>query len=458
MLVTEQEIKNLKDYREFIDAIRHNIIVDLKQLSEITNSSWSTAKKYVSELIDLDIVRELSDNEIRSTGKRYYINPSFGYFISIALGSTQVKLTITNFDFEPENLFKNLDFKEYLDRISDLFECESTEQYLCCNTKKDFVFIQSLCSKVISEGINFFKNSNTPKRLLGIGISLPGLIDWDRKEIIFCPNLTEIEGCNIESLIRKNIWDDIKENNLILNFSHDTVAALVHEKERLYINNIYTKAANIACLYMGSGLGASYIIQNCLVTGANHSAGEIGHLDLYYSDELVKTENKKEDDDKKFYAFKNVKTGIIQEEENKALLDNKCKCGKAYCLEHLIRLKVFNSNTTEDFLNKTTNGELNTFAENHPYRYKVLKYFISQILNITINMLNVDLIVLTGRIFNGIPELYDEIEGLKISSSLKSSSKHCQIIKGSPRLDTTAIGAAILTYYSLVGDPFNIKW
>ena len=47
-----------------------------------------------------------------------------------------------------------------------------------------------------------------------------------------------------------------------------------------------------------------------------------------------------------------------------------------YCLDHLIRLKVFNILQRKIF-NKTTNTKLSKFIKEHPYGYKALKYFLS---------------------------------------------------------------------------------
>ena len=63
-------------------------------------------------------------------------------------------------------------------------------------------------------------------------------------------------------------------------------------------------------------------------------------------------------------------------------------------------------------------------------------------------MLNVDLVILSGRILNGIPELRSDLEATMNDKSLKASSKYCNIINGSSRLDIVAIGVAILSYYN----------
>ena len=78
-------------------------------------------------------------------------------------------------------------------------------------------------------------------------------------------------------------------------------------------------------------------------------------------------------------------------------------------------------------------------------------------------MLNVDLIVLSGRILNGIPELRSDLEKMMNMFSLKASSKYCNIVNGSERLDIVAIGAAILSYYSFLGgneenQDLKIEW
>lgn len=451
MYISKEDIDLLIKHHEFIDSIRHNDIVDLKHLSEISNISWSTTKKYLSELVDLGVVTERCEG----TTPRYCINKDFGFFLGIAIGATEIKLSFVGFDYEPIDLSVSSDFDCLRKEITEIFDVDPSGRYFCCHTQKDYLFIYNLCSQIVEIALGYF-DIKKDKKLLSVGISIPGIIDRKSQVISFCPNFLEIENCKLSTLIRSDLLDELSKRNIRPEFCHDTVAALLYEKEHLYLSDNleheYSKSPNMVSIFMGSGLSASFILQNRLVYGASYCAGEIGHFDLFYNEECVKPTTDKEIQDKNEYLFNGIS------ENNVNVESQPCACGKKFCLEHLIRTKVFNSISTEDYIQKTKTDFLSRFAKDHPYRYKVLKHFISQILNICINMLNVNVIVLSGRILNSIPELKKEIEGLKVNSALKISSNHCNIIKGSGRADATAIGASILAYLAHIGTSDNIQW
>jgi len=459
MFVSESERNLLVQHKDTIDILRHRDIPDVKQLSNMAQISWITAKKHVNVLEEAVIIKQ--------SNMGINLNNDFGFFASIAIGGTQVKATLIDFSFRPVNIFKHSLFKAYFDSLVSLFPDTkidtAKEQILCCKTTRSFAFVQNICSSFIDRTISFFEKTDTA-RLLGIGISLPGLIDWEHNIINFCPNFPELDGCALSTLIKNSVHEEILSHNVLVQFSHDTTAALLYEKERLYLPEInyrsYKDAPNVACLYMGSGLGASFILQNRLLNGANYCVGEIGHwsipLDEKRFEKIIKdyqaSGNKTAIEDIEHYKFQEVL------EPNKNLSDRKCNCGQDYCLENAIRIKVFNSNDNNDFLSKTNPTELEHFAEMHPYRYDLLKCFISQILNVLINTLNCNIVILTGRILTCINDLGDEIEGLKMCSALKFPSNRCHIIMGSKRPDGTAIGAGIITYHYLIGNGLNIQW
>ncbi|MBQ4602382.1 MAG: ROK family protein, partial [Clostridia bacterium] len=139
----------------------------------------------------------------------------------------------------------------------------------------------------------------------------------------------------------------------------------------------------------------------------------------------------------------------------------KCACGNSSCLERLIRIKVFNSNSIEDFTKKTTVQHLQEFTMLHPYRYKVLKHLIAHALCIVTNTLNVDLIIFSGRILNEIPQLKKDMSGLMSKFSLTASAKYCNIVDSSGDESSVAIGASIMAYYNIYSDSykeFYINW
>lgn len=448
-----------------IDLIRHSNYTDKNAIAKDLKVSWPTLKKEMDELIKNGLI--VCDND--SPIKKYKPNPNFGYFLSIAVGATETKVALIDFDFQPVKFFSicnEIEFNEVVSKLrKNVPQKLISDNYLCFKTERTYIKINEMCTKIIETFLGVFENSQ--KELLSVSISLPGVFDKDTHVMIFCPNIPELVNMDVKTIVHKNLIDELNEKNIPFRIFHDTVAATVYEKENLYRvynkENIYKDCPNMAVIYMGSGLGAGLIIQRSLVLGATGAVGEIGHININYKDLKVDPNDEFALDDQSHYKIKEIEDGIEKEklEDNININEGTCSCGNKYCLERLIRIKVFNAKNIDDYLYKTSKEELNNFVKNHPYRYEVLKYLIGCVLNITINYINVDLIAFTGRILNEIPQLKQEMETLKTGYSLKTSARKCHILTEPSPPDSVAIGAAIMSYYSLFCDfskEETIRW
>lgn len=455
--------KVLSENKRYLHYIRHTDIVELKAFANQLEVSWPTVKNAMTNLSISNIVNELPNDKKR----KFRVNPSFGYSLGIAIGASQWKVVLISYDFNTIDLNKNEEFVELRNRLIERFGVSESEECFCFKTPDTYTEIHDWCTDTINIVIDFF-NTNSHVNLLSIGISLPGIIDNNTQRIVFCPNIPDLREVELKKLIRSDVWKLIEEYEIPIVFCHDATAATVFEKEYLYFEDNpereYASLPNVATIYMGSGLSSGYIINNTLVYGASGACGEIGHLDLRCSNiHDINCEEKCEKIgvdaylkyDKDGYEFKN------KYESNLDSTKYLCQCGRQNCLEHLIRLKVFNAINCSEFNDKTSDIELKKFAKQHPYRYKVLKNFIGQILNVTINILNVDVIVFAGRVLNNMPELRRDMDSLKVGNTLRSSANYCKIIEGSRKPEAVAIGAAIISTYKVLEknkDLFEISW
>lgn len=120
-----------------------------------------------------------------------------------------------------------------------------------------------------------------------------------------------------------------------------------------------------------------------------------------------------------------------------------CRCPfcQKTCLESLIRARVFESENLEVFKQKTDRERLHTFAQNE-WNFKLLKQYIGFMVGTIINLFNPEVLILTGRLYDCVPEIWNSMNILKSGNSLSYSGSRCTIIPGSKRDNSVAVGAA----------------
>lgn len=101
--------------------------------------------------------------------------------------------------------------------------------------------------------------------LLGAGIGIPGLPDKDKGSVIFAPNLGW-KNFNLVKVLKTTF-------NLPILLENDANTAALGEQWL----GAGRGSANMIMITIGTGIGGGLIINGSLYTGANGSAGEIGH-------------------------------------------------------------------------------------------------------------------------------------------------------------------------------------
>lgn len=453
-LDVKNKIKTISENFDLINTIRRCHTSDKKLLAKALDISWPTLNTSLK-----NILYDSSGPIIQNDMGEYDVDKSYGFFLGIAVGGTETKVSIIDFslnpigdksDFFPE--YKNIKYtlskiKNYKKQEKEDKKQEKYDVLACYYTPEFPQEISNMCNDILNEVVSFFEKSDLCD-LLGVGITFPGVFGNTNSEenvfrMGFCPNLSRLVGISLIDLFDKRIIEKIKTNNISFVISHDTEAVTVFEKESLYNcsnkDYAYRDKSNVACVYLGIGLGMGLIINNELLHGSCNSVGEIGHLFtpiMTLNDDQL---NEKELKEKKDMAKRREE--ILRRKPH-------CYCGIDNCLENKLRVEVFNALDQTEYIDNTTKKELNEFCNNHPYRYRILKNYISYLMNLIINLLNVDMIIFAGRIFNEIDALKFDIDRIKITSGLTTSASACKVIFGSGRIDAVAAGGAILSFFN----------
>jgi len=122
--------------------------------------------------------------------------------------------------------------------------------------------------KQILDSITFVSLNKNKKKIIGIGIGVPGILNKKRTEILDFPNLSGWEKIKLKDIIeRKTKKKVILEN--------DSNCMALGENIFGYGKNV----KNFVCLTIGTGIGGGIIINNKIYSGRSN-AGEFGHITI----------------------------------------------------------------------------------------------------------------------------------------------------------------------------------
>lgn len=231
-------------------ALKQSIVKELYQhgelsifkLSQSVKMSTPTVTRAVEELIAEQLIREVGIGE--STGGRrpslFGINPSSRYVLGVDLERSFVRMGI--FDFLNNPVSEIHELNEGLDTHPDI--------------------LQFIAEKV---GELLLAYSIDESKMLGIGISLPGLIDI-KTGLSYTYLNTGKPAADILS----------EKTRMPVFIEHDT-RAMAWGEQAFGLAKGYQ---NVLCLNAGSGIGLSMILNGKIYTGHSGYSGEFGHIQI----------------------------------------------------------------------------------------------------------------------------------------------------------------------------------
>ncbi len=129
----------------------------------------------------------------------------------------------------------------------------------------------------LSEALErFLSDVENRERILGIGISIPGIVNSKERMLI------KSHALQLENYSLSFFGTDLFHFRFI--FENDANAAMMAEDLNNYRNALY--------LSLNNTLGGAFCIDGKLIPGANQKAGEFGHMILVRAERNVIVENK----------------------------------------------------------------------------------------------------------------------------------------------------------------------
>jgi len=106
-------------------------------------------------------------------------------------------------------------------------------------------------------------------QIAGVGIGLPGLVDFKGGIVRFLPNIPGWRSVHLKSILQKKIKLPVYVDNDV------KVITLAESKF-----GAGRGVRDLVCLTLGTGVGAGLILNGHLYRGEDNAAGELGHMPL----------------------------------------------------------------------------------------------------------------------------------------------------------------------------------
>jgi glucokinase-like ROK family protein len=226
-----------------LNSLRLHTPISRADLANITKLNRSTISNIVNVLIDDGLVLELNtmESKIGRPGIALSLRPEGGAVIGVEIGVGFVSVILTDF-------VANILWREWVE-----FPLKSTQ-----------IEAVSKAEELIDQAVSF---ANAKKlKLLGIGLGVPGLVNVQKGELLFAPNLA---------------WRNVPLRLILSQRFHMPI--YVENEANLgalgeYYFGVGRNVENIIYLSSGVGLGGGLIINGQLFKGGRGFAGEIGHI------------------------------------------------------------------------------------------------------------------------------------------------------------------------------------
>jgi len=138
----------------------------------------------------------------------------------------------------------------------------ATKPFASSRIKLIKALAQEIEASIITAGL-------TKSQIAGVGIGLPGLVDFEKGFVRFLPNIPGWRGVPLKSILQKMVKLPVYVDNDV------KIITLAESKF-----GAGKGVRDLVCLTLGTGVGAALILNGQLYRGEDNAAGELGHMPL----------------------------------------------------------------------------------------------------------------------------------------------------------------------------------
>lgn len=383
-LNSQFQLKNF-NRRSVLNYIRKNIHTTKRELASVTGLTFMAIKKNLEELESLNLIRG-AEFEVGGIGRRaitYTINERYGYTIGVHVNIFMTSVAL-------------------MDLRGSVLAKESCDMSQPITTQTAFVeMIVGLISRAIE------KSGVEKKMILGIGLGVPGPVDFKEGVVLVPPNFPVLHYLPLKQILEEKLGYKV--------FLHkDTNAIAIGE----YWRGAGIEYTNVVYIDIDMGIGSGLVINGELNQGANNIAGEFGHITLDINGPLCNCGNQG--------CLEAMGSGLsVLREFSKQLED---------VPEHSLYPKR-NQLVIQDVLEATNKNDLYAI----PIMNKSAFYTGVAISNL-INILDPQIIILGGVLIQNYPRYFDIAKDVAYSRRIKGARENI-IVTSKLKEEAGIIGA-----------------
>ena len=324
---------NATDY-EVLELISSSKEISRTELTKYLDLSPAAISKMVKKLVSLNLIVE--EGEQVSTGGRprkiLKINKKYRKIIAVNFGAGFIDVSIAHLD------------GDIIETVRKTFQFKTSEK------------LKMLLSDEIQRLIDIYSKN----QIIGIGLSINGVVDREKGISVFSPHL-KWNNLNLKEYFELKYGIPVIVDNDV----RSMMRAEVFRLKKMGIRNAMY-------LYVKDGIGSTFMINGEVFEGESHCAGEIGHYVIDYKS------------------------------------NHKCKCGKYGCLEaensaSIIKEKInWELEKNEKPLYNGDSESLFSKAENGDEPYKSVvgnsSREIGRVVGNVLNILDIGNIIIAGSI------------------------------------------------------------
>jgi len=217
--------------------------VSRTKLADYISISIPAISNHVTELLEAGIIKEVGSKQSNGGRKAVLLdmNKEYGYTICIDFGQDIFRIAAININ--NEILEKRiLPSKELGDKNTGLIKIQS--------------MIEEINQKI-----------SIHATLLGIGIGISGIINYQNNKLVIMPNLKEWENVDLVATFHDLFKVPV--------FIDDSARMMALWESVLPGNGRYQ---DLVFVSVGAGIGTGIIVSGKLLRGVNGGAGELGHI------------------------------------------------------------------------------------------------------------------------------------------------------------------------------------
>ena len=355
-------------------------------LTRITGLTSGTITNITNKLLELNLIKETTIPSSGTGGRKPILlkmNEKGAYAIAVDVRINSIEILLVDLEA----------------KIMDTFISNE-------------IYTVEAGMKVIIEKINWLVNKNNIKdKLLGIGLSLPGWIDYERGRIVNLPNLPGWENFPLKTELEHALHYPVFIEN---DANASALGELWFGKGKTYNNMIY--------VLVEDGIGSGFILNQQIYRGNGISVGELGHLSISNEKRL-------------------------------------CSCGNVGCLDTVASAKGMLTKYQE----KTTNSvNFNELIE----RIKADDLEANQIMNeaaeelglgisILVNLYHPEAIIFGGKVMKQAPNFLPLVKKALSRKALKPIVQD-MVFLSSDIENSSILGAVALVFQSTL-QPYSLK-